>query len=73
MYSQNMITILFIWFILATVAEHVLALTPASIPSLPKKVLYYLIVWPEIAVSYFKGLLSKWSFSWLIASNWFRS
>ena len=67
------LSILFVWLLLATVLEHVLAVTPASIPKAWKKALYYFIVWPEIAAGYIKGLLEKWSFQWLAVSSWFRS
>ncbi len=64
--------LLLIWLVLASVAEHVLALTPASIEHPLKRVLYYLIVTPEIGLSYLKTVTGKFPFTWLGFSTWFR-
>lgn len=67
-----MIALLLIWVILAALAEHALALTPASIENPLKRILYYLIVAPEIAIGYLKTLIGKFPFTWLAFSTWFR-
>lgn len=68
-----MYAFLLIWVILAGIAEHVLALTPSTIPKGWKRILYYLIVAPEIGLSSLKNLLGRVAgFQLLYIASWFR-
>lgn len=67
-------TFLLIWALIAALAEHGLALTPATIPSVWKRILYYLLVGPEIVIGSVKNLLGRFAgFQLLFVANWFRS
>lgn len=69
-----MTTLLLVWLILASLSEYLLALTPATIPVIWKKLLYYALVGPEIALGAVKNLLGRLAgFQILAVANWFRS
>lgn len=46
-----------VWFLISSLAEYLLVLTPETIPALYKRGIYYLIVWPYIVVTKLKGWL----------------
>ncbi len=69
-----MTTLLLVWLVLASLSEHLLALTPATIPVVWKRLLYYLLVGPEIALGSIKNLLGRLAgFQILAVASWFRS
>lgn len=67
-----MITLLFLWFIIATVVEDRLALVPSDIPKLWKRTIYYVVTAPCLALGVLKHLAGFLSFQWQAAVEWLK-
>lgn len=66
-----MTAFLFVWLVAATLLEHILVVAPLDIKKPAKKVLYYVILAPVIALGYAKDILAKASIGATL-TEWFK-